>query len=341
MYYMGVDNHKQRSHLTVMEEDGTIVKAGPVLNYRGEILEFIRDLGTEMKAVVEAGYSSYIVVDILEDLGVEVKVAHPLEVKAIAKAKVKTDKRDSRILADLLRANLIPEAHKRSPETRRAQRVLRQRAFFVAAMTRVKNRIRALLAQQPEDIQEEVGLEKELFSQKGLERLRGVALGSTDQALLEGLLKLYEQLQVLIKSSDQLVEELFRKMADARRIYTVPGFGKFFSVLVATEIDDIRRFETAAKLHSYAGVIPSTHSSGMRTYQGKMTREGNRWLRWAAVEAVWPAIRHDRGLELFYLKYASRKKANPAKVATARRLLTIIYTILKEGRHYVPFHKSA
>ncbi|HUU37082.1 MAG TPA: transposase [Candidatus Desulfaltia sp.] len=162
-----------------------------------------------------------------------------------------------------------------------------------------------------------------------------------DKALLEGLLKLYEQLQALIKTSDKLVEELFEKMEDAQRIYTVPGFGKFFSVLVATEIDSIRRFESAAKLHSYAGVIPSIHSSGLRTYQGKMTREGNRWLSWAAVEAVWPAIRHDRGLELFYLKYASRKKANAAKVAPARRLLTIIHTILKEGRNYVPFHKSA
>jgi transposase len=341
MYYMGVDNHKQRSHLTIMEEDGTIVKAGPVLNFRSEVREFIRGLETEMEAVVEAGYSSYVMVDILDDLGVEVKLAHPLEVKAIAKAKIKTDKRDSRILADLLRADLIPEVHKRSAETRRAQRVLRQRAFFVAAMTRVKNRIRALLAQQPEDIQNEVGLEKELFSQKGLERLRGTALESTDQALLAGLVKLYEQLRVLIKDSDKLVEELFGKLEEARRIFTVPGFGKFFSVLVATEIDDIRRFESAAKLHSYAGVIPSTHSSGLRTYQGPMTREGNRWLRWAAVEAVWPAIRHDRGLELFYLKYASRKKANAAKVATARRLLTIIYTLLKEGRNYVPFYKSA
>jgi transposase len=207
-------------------------------------------------------------------------------------------------------------------------------------MTRVKNRIRALLAQQPEDIQKEVGLEKELFSRKGMERLNGLELGSLDKAPLDGLVKLYEQLQALIKTSDNLVEEMFRKMEDARRIYTVPGFGKFFSVLVATEIDDIRRFESAAKLHSYAGVIPSTHSSGLRTYQGKMTREGNRWLRWAAVEAVWPAIRHDRGLELYYLEYASRKKASAAKVATARRLLTIIYTILKEDRNYVPFHKS-
>jgi transposase len=323
-----------------MEEDGAIVKAGSVLNYRSDIEQFIGGLETEMKAVVEAGYSSYVLVDILEHLGVEVKVAHPLEVKAIAKAKIKTDKRDSRMLADLLRANLIPEAHKRSPETRRAQRVLRQRAFFVAAMTRVKNRIRALLAQQPEDIQKAIGLEKELFSQKGIARLKAVEMATVDKALVEGLLKLYEELRALNKTSDKLVEELFRRMMDAQRISTVPGFGKFFSVLVATEIDDIRRFESAAKLHSYAGVIPSTHSSGMRTYQGKMTREGNRWLRWAAVEAVWPAIRHDRGLELFYLKYASRKKANAAKVATARRLLTIIYTILKEGRNYVPFHNN-
>jgi transposase len=340
MYYMGVDNHKQRSHLTIMEEDGAIVKAGSVLNYRSEVQEFLRGLETEMKAVVEAGYSSYVLVDILEELGVEVKVAHPLEVKAIAKAKIKTDKRDSRMLADLLRANLIPEAHKRSPETRRAQRVLRQRAFFVAAMTRVKNRVRALLAQQPEDIQKAIGLEKELFSQRGVARLKELPMASVDKALLEGLLKLHEELRALIKTSDKLVEELFQKMEDAQRIFTVPGFGKFFSVLVATEIDDIRRFESAAKLHSYAGVIPSTHSSGMRSYQGKMTREGNRWLRWAAVEAVWPAIRHDHGLQLFYQKYASRKKPNAAKVATARRLLTIIYTILKEGRNYVPFHKS-
>lgn len=340
MYYMGVDNHKQRSHLTIMKEDGTIVKAGSVLNYRSEVGEFIRGLETEMKAVVEAGYSSYVLVDLLEDLGVEVKVAHPLEVKAIAKAKIKTDKRDSRILADLLRANLIPEAHKRSPETRRAQRVLRQRAFFVAAMTRVKNRVRALLAQQPEDIQKEIGLEKGLFNRKGIDRLKVLGIACVDKALLEGLLKLHEELSALIKTSDKLVDNLFQSMRDAQRIWTVPGFGKFFSVLVATEIDDVRRFESAAKLHSYAGVIPSTYSSGLRTYQGKMTREGNRWLRWAAVEAVWPAIHHDRGLELFYMKYASRKKANAAKVATARRLMTIIYTILKEGRNYVPFHKS-
>jgi hypothetical protein len=89
MYYMGVDNHKQRSHLTIMEEDGTIVKAGPVLNYRSELMEFIRGLGREMEAVVEAGYSSYVVVDIPEEPGVEVKLAHPLEVKASPRPRLR------------------------------------------------------------------------------------------------------------------------------------------------------------------------------------------------------------------------------------------------------------
>jgi len=104
-------------------------------------------------------------------------------------------------------------------------------------------------------------------------------------------------------------------MMGARLISTVLGFSKFFLVLVATEIDDIRRFESASKLHSHAGVIPSMYSSGLRTYQWKMTREGNRLLRWAADEAVWPAIRHNRGPQPFSLKYASRKMANADKVA--------------------------
>jgi transposase len=99
------------------------------------------------------------------------------------------------------------------------------------------------------------------------------------------------------------------------------------------------RFEDAAHLHAYAGVIPSTHSSGERSYHGKITKEGNRWLRWAAVEAVWPGIRADFDLRLFYERLKKRKGANSAKVATARQLLTIIYRMLKENRPYIPYKR--
>jgi transposase len=109
--------------------------------------------------------------------------------------------------------------------------------------------------------------------------------------------------------------------------------------LVAVEIGDLGRFEGVSKLHAYAGIIPSTHSSGERSYHGKIIKEGNRWLRWAAVEAVWPAIRADFDLRCFYERMKRRKGANSAKVATARRLLAIIYRMLKENRPYILYKR--
>lgn len=340
MNYIGIDHHKQYSQMTLMDEGGKELKASRVWNTRSEVEKFLQGAGDEVKAVVEAGRSSYVMVDLLEELGVDVKIANPKEVKAIAKAKIKTDKRDSRILADLLRADLIPEVYQRSGENRRSQRVLRQRAFFVGTMTRVKNRVYALLAQQREEIRRETSMVKDVFNRRGLEVLKRLDLPSTDKKLLEGLLKMCHQLEKRIKESDELVESLHNKMPEAQLIRTVPGFGKFFSVLVATEIADVGRFSRVEKLHSYAGVIPSTYSSGERHYHGRIIKEGNKWLRWTVVEAVWPAIKSDFDLRLFFDKHAKRKNINAAKVATARRLLTIIYRILKERRSYVPYKRS-
>jgi transposase len=118
MYYMGIDHHKQSSHLTLLDQDGQIIKSGAVRNRRLDIEEFIQDVRQELKAVIEAGRSSYTMVETLEELGVEVKIAHPTQVKAIASAKIKTDKRDSKILAQLLRMDMIPEVYRRSLSNR-------------------------------------------------------------------------------------------------------------------------------------------------------------------------------------------------------------------------------
>lgn len=339
MYCMGIDHHKQYSFITVLNEGGDVVKSGKVNNTSLELEKLLIGM-EEMKAVVEAGRSSYTMVDLLEGLGVDVAIAHPRDVKAIAKAKIKTDKRDSHILAHLLRTGMIPEVYKRSQENRSYQRVLRQRVFYVGNQTRVKNRIRTLLAQQGEGIRVEVLRAKNIFGREGLAVLKGLRLPEGDKQLIGGLIKTFEHLEKRIRESHALVERLSRQLPEARLIQTVPGFGVFFSVLVAVEIADIGRFEDEGKLHCYAGVIPSTHSSGEKTYHGRIIREGNRWLRWAAVEAVWPAIRADYDLRLYYERRKKRKGANMAKVATARRLLTIIYRMLKENRAYIPYKKQ-
>jgi transposase len=349
MNFMGIDQHKQYSHMTLMDKEGGVLKSERVYHTREEIRRFLDGIDGKVRAVVEASRTSYVMADLLESMDIEVKMANPMQVKAIAHAKIKTDKRDSKVLADLLRTNLIPEVYMRSRENREAQRLLRQRIQFVRMRTQIKNRIRWLLAQHEEDVFEEVEKVRDLFSVGGLRFLSRVSLSSeTDRKLLDELITTYKHLVERIKASDSLVEKLSREIRDAQLICTVPGFGQFLSVLVATEIGNIHRFSTPSKLHAYVGVIPSTHSSGGKTYHGKMIKSGNRWMRWAVVEAVWPAIRADFKLRVFYDRHARRKGANKARIIVARRLLTIIYKILKEQRSFewyrmnksVAFYKS-
>lgn len=338
MHYVGIDHHRQYSHLTVMDYEGEVLRSGRVANLRAEVEKFLEGLD-EVEAVIETGRSSYTMVDVLDEMGVAVKIAHPNEVKAIARAKIKTDKRDSEVLAHLLRMNMVPEAYRRSVENRQAQRVLRQRAFYVRAMTALKNRVYAFLAQQREGVREEVARETNIFSEKGQRVLLGLELAPREKRLLEALLKTYRHLERRIGESTAFVEKLYEESREAQLIRTIPGFGKYLAVLVAVETADISRFADAAHLHAYAGVIPSTHSSGDRTHHGKIVRAGNRWLRWAAVEAVWPGIRADFDLRCFFERLARGKGANKAKVATARRLLTIIYKVLKERRNYIAYRR--
>jgi len=338
MNYVGIDHHRQYSHMTVMDQMGQVLRSGRVPNLQNDIGKFLEGFEA-VEAVIETGRSSYTMVDVLEEMGIAVKIAHPNEVKAIARAKIKTDKRDSEVLAHLLRMNMIPEVYRRSPENRRDQRILRQRAFYVRAMTALKNRVYALLAQQKEEVRQEVARETNIFSVKGQKTLLGLDLTRGEKRLLEALLKTYRHLETRIAESTALVEKLYEEIREAQLIRTIPGFGKYLSVLVAVEIADLSRFADAAHLHAYAGVIPSVHSSGDKTYYGKIIRAGNRWLRWAAVEAVWPAIRADFDLRCFYERLARRKGANKAKVATARRLLTIIYKVWKEQRNYIPYRR--
>ena len=336
MYFIGVDHHKQVSVMTVLDEDGQEVKNGRVANLRSHIERFLEGC-RPFTAVLEAGRASYVMADLLRELGGEVKMANPLQVKAIAHARIKTDKRDSRTLAQLLRADLIPEVYQRGEWNRRAQRVMRMRAYWVKKQTEIRNKIWVLLAQQREEIRLEVERrEGKLFSLRGQEFVERLALEGPDKLILDDLLQGHREVQAHVKMTDGLVTALYGELEEAARIDTIPGFATTLSVLVAVGIADIRRFARPADLHSYAGVIPSTYSSGNRTTHGPITKQGSVWLRWAIVEAVFPAVRKDLALGALYKRLTRRKGPNVAKIVVARRLLTIIYRMLTERRDYIP-----
>jgi len=335
MNYLSVDYHKKYSHITVMDEKGEVLREGRIGNSVESVSKVFEGLDKPTIAVVEATRNWTLMYDRLEMFADEVKLAHPKKVKAIASAKIKTDKIDSLVLAHLLRADLIPEAHVPNKEIRFIRSVLRQRMFFVRMRTMVKNRIHTLVDRYPE-IERSKGMKADLFGKAGMEWMRRIDLPSETRKLLDAELEVIKALNERVKASDRWVKELSKGNEEVSLLQTIPGIGKFFSLLLWVEIDGIDRFANPKKLASYAGLVPSTYASGGKTRHGRITKEGNKWIRWAMVEAVVPAMRKDYWVRGQYERLKGRHGSNRAKVALARKLLTVVYRVLKEKRSYLP-----
>lgn len=331
--FIGIDYHKNYSYGTVINAEGMILKEGKFANSESALNRFLDGYGgKECEAVLEACRNWYFMHDLLKEKSCEVVLAHPTKVKAIASAKIKTDKIDSGILAFLLRADLIPTAHVRPLHVRQLRDVLGWRMFLVKIQTMTKNRINDLIDRHPQ-LRSQNG-NASLFCKSSVEWLKKAELPGDERKILDEEMKFLESLQKQIKTADKWIEESAEKDERIELLTSIPGIGRFFAMLILCEIDDIRRFPSPAKLCAYAGLVPSTYSSGGKTFHGRIIKTGNSRLRWAMVEAVWPAIRSDASLKEYYAKRSSRKGTNSAKVATARRLLTIVFRVLSENRKY-------
>jgi len=318
---------------TIMTQTGQILKQGRFANHPEAVRRFLGEHGgPDCSAVLEATRNWCVMHDWLEDLTGQVTLAHPLKVRAIAEAKIKTDKLDATTLAHLLRCDLIPAAHVASGPARILKRLLRHRMFLVRVQTMTKNRIHALLDRYPGIRAQRKAAE--LFTKMGIAWMRRVRVDGPDRFILDRELDFLEHLQEQIRQADRYLAQVGRKDPRVRRLMTIPGIGRAFALMLVSEIDEIHRFRTPKKLHAYAGLVPSTYSSGGRTFQGRITKTGNKYIRWAMVEAVWPAIQKSLELNERYHRLARRKGANRAKVAVARRLLTIVYRVLSENREY-------
>ena len=332
MNYIGVDYHRKYSYMVVKNEDGRVEGRGTVNNTKEEVQRFLEPYRPGI-AVVEATRNWGLIYDWLDEVLDDVALAHPLKVKAIAEARIKTDKISADILADLLRADLLPRAYAPSKQTREFKNILRQRMFFVRIQTMVKNRIYDILDRHPDELRRAPEV-SDLFGAVGMQWLSQTALPGEDNKLLTSELGLLKFLKEEISQSNSTVRELAKKDPRARLLQSIPGIGPFFSVLILYEIDDVSRFRDDKKLCAYAGLVPSTYASGGKVFHGRITKTGSKWLRWAAIEAAQTAVRSDSEFSAYYQRIRVRKGTNAAKVATARRLLTIVYRLLRQGRFY-------
>jgi len=309
--FVGVDYHKRFSYGTIMDEQGAILKEGRFSNDPESVASFMdHHGGADCAAVLEATRNWTVMHDWLEAHCGSVTLARALKVCAIAGAKVKTDKIDAATLAHLLRCDLIPKAHVASPSARVLKNLLRHRMFLVKLQTMAKNRIHVLIDRHPQI--PALRPANELFNRAGIQWLKSVPLPETDRAILDYELSLLEALRQRIKQAVAVVWQHAHDDPRIHRMMRIPGIGRFFAMLIVSEIDDIRRFPKAKKLHAYAGLVPSTYASGGRQYHGRIIKAGNPYLRWATIEAVWPALRKDHALNEYYQRLARNKGANKA-----------------------------
>jgi transposase len=319
--------------LTLIDRRGRVAQKGKLPNRREYFEEFI-GRGRRIKAVLEAGRDWHVGVELLEGLVEEIKLAHPLKVRAIAEAKIKTDEIDSEILAQLLRADLIPEAYLRPAELREKQSVMRQRSFWIRQRTQIRNRVHALIDGQTEEIREQAKGFSDLFGKKGLQWLHQLELKPIPENAVNSLLDMEAALTEKLNESNQSVKQLYQSDEDCKRIDSIPGFGLFLSVLAKIEIGQISRFKSASHLASYAGVVPSTYSSGGKTRHGRIVKQGNRHLRWCLVEAAIHCGKEDGDLKRFYFRLKRSKGTKIARVATARKLCVFLYRVVTEKDYY-------
>ena len=328
MLYTGLDFHRSFTYATTMDEKGVIL-AQKKLPSNGEIVDFLKGFEDSMEVAIESTPSWYWLYDSLEYEGFDVKLSHPLRTKAIAYAKVKTDKVDSATLAHLLRSNLLPLSYVPERQVRLSRELLRYRASLVNIQTRVKNKIHMILAKS--NIDNEFS---DLFGKSGMAFIHSLSLPENYKIALEGYLNVLDAVRREIKTVSNRVQQVAEKDHDAILLMTIPGVGYYSALLIKSEIGDVRRFPSAKRLCSYSGLVPSTHTSGNVSYHGHITKSGSKWLRWILIEAAIHAVKKPGPLRHFYYKTQRKKGGQIAKVATARKLLEWIFHILKEEKSY-------
>ena len=326
MNSVGIDLHRNRSHIAVIDEHGELLLSKRIVNGREAFLELLGGLEGESQIAVEATYGWEWLAELLEDSGYDLHLAHPLRTRAIAAARVKTDAVDAKTLALLLRADLLPEAYVAPRELRDLRELLRHRIALTAMRSALKNRVHAILAKH--------GITREhsdLFGKGGRQFLAALELREAPRARLDSLIALICDFDREIDATSKEIDQ--RAKADDRVdvLCQIRGIGPYTAMLIIAEVGEINRFPDARHLCAWAGLTPTVRSSDGRARLGHISRQGSPALRWALVEAAQKCTTGGGPLREQFERIAKRRGRKIAKVAVARQILTLSYYGLRDG----------
>ena len=330
MRSIGLDLHKQTVEVCILDPTGRVLARHSVACERTALQTFATEhLNPTDRLAVEATTNTWAVAEILKPFVAQIVVGNPLQIKAIAQAKVKTDRIDAEVLANLLRCDYLPEVWEPDPNTQTLRHLTGVRSALVADRTRLKNRIHSILASLLVPLPE-----GGLFTAKGLAWVRTVELPIETRSTVDRFLRLFDAVDAELESLDVKLRTVAHHDPRVRLLMTLPGVAHGVALTLIAALGDITRFRDGDHAASYLGLTPRVRQSAGRCYRGSITKAGCSTTRAMLTQAAQHAAEHPGPLGAFFRRLKKRKTRNVAIVATARKLVTIAFLMLKNNEPY-------
>jgi transposase len=330
MRSIGLDVHKHFAEVAISEPGKKVRPGERIAATPSELRAFARTLGPNDQVVLEATVNTWQIADLLRAHAGRVLVSNPMKTKAIAAAKVKTDKVDAAVLAQLLAADFIPEVWVPDDATRALRRQVAHRGSLVSQRTALRNRVHGILHR---NLVEAPGTD--IFGKAGRRWLATAPLPVDEVDQVRSALRLMDALQLEVEEVEKSLAGSALQDQDVRRLMTIPGVGLTTAVALVAVIGDVQRFPRPNQLVGYLGLDPKVRQSGDRpAYTGHISRQGQAHARGLLVEAAWIAVRNPGPLHAFYERLRARKPRTVALVAVARKLTVLSWHLLSKKTDY-------
>ncbi|MCA1700010.1 MAG: IS110 family transposase [Actinobacteria bacterium] len=327
---IGLDVHRDFCQVAIADA-GRARSAGRITTTPEQLQLFAQSLASTDRVVMEATGNALAIARILTPHVAEVVLAHAKQVRAISHARVKSDKIDAKVLADLLAADLIPRVWIGDERTRMLRRLVSRRRGLVKRRTQIKNEISAVLHRNLKGRSPA----SDPFGAKGRAWIAEQILPIDERLTVDGCLRQLDFLGDELAQIDAVIAQQVLGDDDVRRLMTIPGVDVVTATTLVAVIGDVRRFSTSRHLVGYLGLHPTIRQSGNSPGRhGRVSKEGSAAARHVLVEAAWSSAKSPGPLRAFAQRTAARRGRHVATVAVARKLAVLAWTLLTRGEDY-------
>jgi transposase len=322
--YVGIDFHRRRSVVVRISPSGERLSVVRIDNSAAALAAAVTSAGECPQVVIEATYGWYWAVDVLQELGATVHLANPNALNW-GERRVKNDVVDATDLADMLRLGRLPEAWIAPPALRELRELVRYRAKLVQLRSGLKAQVHAVMAK--EGVLPAFG---HMFGPVGQRQLDEMELGRNYTIRVESLRDLIEIYDREIVMLERHIHQHLKHHRGYQAVQAINGIGRTIAAILVAEIGDVGRFPTPRHLCSWAGLTPRRRESDVKGHDEGISKHGSKLLRWALIEGI---SRYHGGPHLIatFHRLAERRGKNKARVAIARRVLTLSYYGLRDG----------